>query len=192
MFRRWFDEARRRRAARAQRDGASPPSPPTAGRRRRMVLLKGARRATASSSSPTRLPQGRRARRQPALRAALPLAPARAAGARRGRRRRRWPHAEVDGVLRGPGRAGRSSAPGPRTSPGRSRRAPSSTASYAAAEAAVRRRRRCRCPTSGAATASRPRRSSSGRAGPAGCTTGWSTAAPAAAGRPSAGAVTTP
>ncbi len=50
-------------------------------------------------------------------------------------------------------------------------------AAYAAAEARFAGAT-CRCPTAGAATSCCPRPWSSGRAGPAACTTGWSTAAP--------------
>ena len=122
------------------------------------------------------LPQGRRAGRQPALRAALPLAPARAPGPGRGRATPLPPRRSRP--TSAPGPAVPSSAPGPRTS----RR---STPSRAALQMPTRRsssastRSRSRSRRTGAATSSRPRPWSSGRAGRAGCTTGWSTGATA-------------
>ena len=85
-----------------------------------------------------------------------------------------------------PGRAAPSSAPGPRTSRGWSRRATSSHAAYDEARGSGSPAATCPCPTEWGGYARAP----GGRgvlAGPAraGCTTGWSTGVTATAGAPS-------
>ena len=150
----------------------------------RLVLLKGVSRGGLRLLHQHRLPQGHRAGRQPAVRAALPVAPARAAGPRR---RHRQP------CSRGPrstptsrsARAARSSAPGPRTSPASSPAASELHRGVRRRGAALRRRRRADARRSGAATSCTRSRWSSGRAGRAGCTTGWSTGVAGTAGAPS-------
>ena len=84
--RRWFDEARRGRAARAQRDGGRPRCRPRGGRRRGWCCSR-ASPTTASCSSPTTASRkGAELAAEPAVRAALPVAPAGAPGP--GRRHR--------------------------------------------------------------------------------------------------------
>ena len=149
----------------------------------RLVLLKGVSEDGFVFYTNTGSRKGARAGRQPADRAALPVAPARAPGPRR-----RHGHAAPAGrgrrLLRGPparlparrlGLAPVERGLRPRGAAGGVRRG----------GAALRRRRRCRRPRSGAATSCTRSRWSSGRAGRAGCTTGWSTGAPPTAGAPS-------
>ncbi len=118
MFRRWFDEAvaaglhepNAMVVATADADGR--PSS-------RMVLLKGLDERGFVFYTNRALPQGRGAGRQPALLAALPVAPARAAGPRRRRRAAARPR-PTSRPTSPAGRAAPSSAPTPRTSRDRS------------------------------------------------------------------------
>ena len=98
---RWMRRARRRRAARAQRDGGRD-------RRRRRPRRRRGWCCSRASTARLRLLHQHDSRKgdelagQPALRAALPVAPARAPGPGRGRRRRRCPRAEVEAYFAQP------------------------------------------------------------------------------------------
>ena len=124
---------------------------PEGGPSSRMVLLKGVGSDGFVFYTNHALPQGRGARRQPAVRAAVPLAPARAAGPGRGCRGGD-PGATRSRPTSAPVRAAPSSGRGPRTSRGPSPRDPRWRRRTPGCRSASATTARCRCRRSGAAT----------------------------------------
>ena len=172
-FGRWFDKARAANVAEPNAMTLATVDPFGAPRRDRAAQVL--RRARLRLLHQLRQPQGPRARRQPAGGVCFFWQPlerqVRVEGTveRVGR-------AESEEYFQGRPVGRRGSAPGSRSRAARSRRAPSSSESRPSFRSV--RGRPCRSRTTGAASASSPIRSNSGRAAPAGCTTGSFTPAP--------------
>ncbi len=180
MFRRWLHDAVV--AGLHEPNAMVVSSAPPDGRPSAPVgAAQGGRRTGLRLLHQLRVPQGRRARRQPVGTAALPLARPAAPGPCRGHgrpasaRRRARPTSP-------PGRAPPSSAPGPPPSPTWSRRETRSQASYDEVEQRFEGRD-VPLPAYWGGYRVAPRWWSSGRDVAAGCTTGWSIAARGRAGR---------